>query len=139
MAFRGVKRLEKHRQSQNPWEAYLRLLSLKVGVKGTMNDCCTDKSCALERLRERQTDTLRLVLLANAAMFVVELISGLLAGSVALLADSLDMLGDTLVYGFSLYVDGQEIHSRSCHVLPFKSRISRLGRRCYPSASGRRR
>ena len=88
-------------------EAYLRLLSLKVGVKETMNDCCTEKSCALEQLRERQTDTLRLVLLANAAMFVVELISGLLAGSVALLADSLDMLGDTLVYGFSLYVVDQ--------------------------------
>jgi len=69
-----------------------------------VNDCCTDKSCAVERLRERQTSTLRLVLLANAAMFVVELISGLLAGSVALLADSLDMLGDALVYGFSLYV-----------------------------------
>ncbi|MBI2961055.1 MAG: cation transporter, partial [Betaproteobacteria bacterium] len=30
-------------------------------------------------------------------------VSGLLAGSVALLADSLDMLGDALVYGFSLY------------------------------------
>ena len=69
-----------------------------------VNDCCTDKSCAVERLRERQTSTLRLVLLANAAMFVVELVSGLLAGSVALLADSLDMLGDALVYGFSLYV-----------------------------------
>jgi Co/Zn/Cd efflux system component len=44
------------------------------------------------------------VLIANAAMFVVELVSGLLARSVALLADSLDMLGDALVYGFSLYV-----------------------------------
>ncbi len=69
-----------------------------------MSDCCTGKSCALEQLRKRQTGTLRLVLLANAVMFVVELISGLLAGSVALLADSLDMLGDTLVYSFSLYV-----------------------------------
>jgi cation diffusion facilitator family transporter len=44
------------------------------------------------------------VLVLNAAMFVVELVAGLLAGSVALLADSLDMLGDALVYGFSLYV-----------------------------------
>ena len=42
--------------------------------------------------------------LANAGMFGVELISGLLAGSVALLTDSLDMLGDALVYGFSLYI-----------------------------------
>ena len=69
-----------------------------------MDDCCIDKTCAIYGLRERQTATLRLVLLVNAAMFVVELVSGLLAGSVALLADSLDMLGDALVYGFSLYV-----------------------------------
>src|SRR6188472_159280 len=69
-----------------------------------MDDCCIDKSCAIDGLRERQTATLRLVLLVNAAMFVVELVSGLLAGSVALLADSLDMLGDALVYAFSLYV-----------------------------------
>lgn len=75
-----------------------------MGVIETMDDCCIDKTCAIERLRERQTATLRLVLLVNAAMFVVELVSGLLAGSLALLADSLDMLGDALVYGFSLYV-----------------------------------
>lgn len=69
-----------------------------------MDDCCIDKTCAIDGLRERQTATLRLVLLVNAAMFVIELVSGLLAGSVALLADSLDMFGDALVYGFSLYV-----------------------------------
>ena len=69
-----------------------------------MDDCCIDKASAVERFRERQATTLRLVLVANATMFVVELVSGLLAGSVALLADSLDMLGDALVYGFSLYV-----------------------------------
>jgi Co/Zn/Cd efflux system component len=69
-----------------------------------MDACCTDKASAVERLRERQAATLRLVLIANAAMFVVEFVSGLRAGSVALLADSLDMLGDALVYGFSLYV-----------------------------------
>jgi len=69
-----------------------------------VDDCCADKTSAIDRLRERQTVTLRLVLLVNAAMFVVELVSGLLAGSIALLADSLDMLGDALVYGFSLYV-----------------------------------
>ena len=34
----------------------------------------------------------------------MELVAGLLSGSVSLLSDSLDMLGDALVYGFSLYV-----------------------------------
>lgn len=69
-----------------------------------MDECCIDKSSALARLRDRQAATLRIVLLLNAGMFVVEFVSGLLASSVALLADSLDMLGDALVYGFSLYV-----------------------------------
>lgn len=75
-----------------------------MGVIETTDDCCIDKTCAIDRLRERQTATLRVVLLVNAGMFVVELVSGLLAGSVALLADSLDMLGDALVYGLSIYV-----------------------------------
>lgn len=79
-------------------------LPLFEAAPETMDDCCVDKACTIERLRERQSATLRLVLLVNAAMFIVELVSGLLAGSVALLADSLDMLGDALVYGFSLYV-----------------------------------
>jgi len=72
-----------------------------------MDACCTEKACALEKLRERQAATLRIVLILNATMFVVELVSGLIAGSVALVADSLDMLGDALVYGFSLYVVGR--------------------------------
>ena len=36
-------------------------------------------------------------------MFCLEMVVGILAGSVALQADSLDMMSDTLVYGFSLY------------------------------------
>ncbi len=69
-----------------------------------MAGCCDDKSCEIEALRGRQSSTLKAVLGINAGMFVVELTAGLLAGSVALIADSLDMLGDALVYGFSLYV-----------------------------------
>ena len=68
-----------------------------------MDECCAGKSFTLVQLRARQASTLRVVLALNAAMFVAEFIAGLLARSVALLADSLDMLGDALVYGFSLY------------------------------------
>ncbi len=50
---------------------------------------------------------LRLVLGVNAAMFVAELGAALVAHSTALLADSVDMLGDALVYGFSLYAVGR--------------------------------
>ena len=55
-------------------------------------------------LRIRQSSTLKIVLAINAAMFMVELTAGLLGNSISLVADSLDMLGDALVYGFSLYV-----------------------------------
>jgi Co/Zn/Cd efflux system component len=67
------------------------------------SDCCNDKGCAIEALRARQSGTLRIVLAINVVMFVVELASGLWARSTALLADSLDNLGDAATYGLSLY------------------------------------
>lgn len=68
-----------------------------------MTDCCSDKACAIDALKERQSSTLRIVLAINVVMFVVELVSGLWARSTALLADSLDNLGDATTYGLSLY------------------------------------
>ena len=68
-----------------------------------MSECCSDKECAIEVLKARQSTTLKIVLLINAVMFVVELASGLLAKSTALLSDSLDNLGDAATYGLSLY------------------------------------
>ncbi len=53
-----------------------------------------------------------LVLAINGMMFLVELGAGLLARSVALQADSLDMLGDALVYGVSLAVVGRSAQWR---------------------------
>ncbi len=69
-----------------------------------MDSCCEDKACELEELRKQQSNVLWVVFAINAVMFVLEFSIGFIAGSVALLADSLDMLGDTLVYGFSLFV-----------------------------------
>lgn len=43
-------------------------------------------------------------MIINVAMFIVEFSTGWIANSSALLADSLDMFGDALVYAFSLYV-----------------------------------
>jgi len=68
-----------------------------------MTDCCSDNECAIETLKARQSATLKVVLAINAVMFVVELASGLMARSTALLSDSLDNLGDALTYGLSLY------------------------------------
>jgi cation diffusion facilitator family transporter len=69
-----------------------------------MSNCCDDKACEIEALRHRQRATLKIVLGINALMFLVELTAGLMSNSLSLLADSLDMLGDALVYGLSIYV-----------------------------------
>ena len=64
-----------------------------------MHECCE-----IRAISERQRRVLVVVLCINAVMFAAELGAGLLAHSTALLADSVDMLGDAIVYGFSLYV-----------------------------------
>jgi len=69
-----------------------------------MDDCCQAKASELAEMRVSQRRVLTAVLVINALMFCVEFGAGLVAGSTALLADSLDMLGDASVYGFSLYV-----------------------------------
>lgn len=69
-----------------------------------MDDCCEVREIPREQRR-----TLQIVLLINVVMFVTESVAGVLAHSTALFADSLDMLGDAVVYGFSLYVIGRGI------------------------------
>lgn len=68
-----------------------------------MRHCCEDKTDALRALERRQWRTILVVLTINAAMFAVEAVAGVAARSTALLGDSLDMLGDALVYGATLY------------------------------------
>ncbi len=67
--------------------------------------CCAGKGKELERLARQaeQRRVLQMVLAINAAMFVAEFTAGAIAGSAALMADSVDMLGDALVYGLSIY------------------------------------
>jgi cation diffusion facilitator family transporter len=82
-----------------------------------MNNCCSGKACELEALRLRQASMLKVVLGINAAMFVVEFWAGLISGSVSLLADSLDMLGDAMVYGFSLYAVAESQRTKALSAL----------------------
>lgn len=69
-----------------------------------MSGCCENKSCTLDAMRASQGRVLKIVLAVNIVMFAVETLAGLAAHSTSLLADAADMLGDSLVYGFSLYV-----------------------------------
>ena len=53
------------------------------------------------------------VIVINAAMFIIEMSAGKLAGSQALQADALDFLGDAFTYGLSLAVIGMSLKVRS--------------------------
>ena len=49
------------------------------------------------------------VLLLNFSLFIIELTTGFISGSMGLVADSLDMLADALVYGLSLFAVGSTV------------------------------
>jgi Co/Zn/Cd efflux system component len=68
------------------------------------HDCCHSKGHALEQVAHHKDirRVLVVVLMLNALMFVLEFGAGLLARSASLMADSVDMLGDALVFGISL-------------------------------------
>ena len=96
--------------------------NVKVTIKD--DECCIEGSCEDNKQPRKKISIdccktvphipkdligkLKLVLYAvffiNAGMFVVELVGGLIANSSSLIADSLDMFGDAVVYGLSLFV-----------------------------------
>ena len=58
------------------------------------------------------------VLLINFSLFVLEIITGFFSFSMGLVADSLDMLADAIVYGLSLYAVG--------HAAVKKKRVAKI-------------
>jgi Co/Zn/Cd efflux system component len=81
-------------------------------VRGMSGCGCSDETESLERA------TLWLLLAINGVMFLVEASAGWWSESTGLLADSLDMFADALVYGIALYAVGQssDLQSRSAKV-----------------------
>lgn len=67
-----------------------------------MGNCCGD-GCSVDVLHQRQRGILIIVLSINALMFFIIFTAALYGKSTALLADSLDNLGDAVTYGISLY------------------------------------
>lgn len=63
--------------------------------------------CEVEVHDAQQAWVLKVLLAINAAMFVVEGVTGLWAQSAGLVADSLDMFADAAVYGIGLYAVGR--------------------------------
>jgi cation diffusion facilitator family transporter len=75
--------------------------------------CCDEAAHSASALAARHRGVLWTVLAINLGLFAVEVVAGRLAGSSALLGDSLDMLGDALVYAASLYVVGRSTRAQA--------------------------
>ena len=65
--------------------------------------------CEVEIKDASQKRVLYRLLGINATMFFVEMTVGILADSTALIADSMDMLADAVVYGIGIYAVGKSI------------------------------
>ena len=82
-----------------------------------MDSCCEGRARELEQASASFGKVLWVVMAINAAMFLAEFGAGLAARSTALLADSLDMFGDTTVYALSLYALGKTTPWRAAAAL----------------------
>jgi Co/Zn/Cd efflux system component len=93
------------------------------------HDCCHDKGHELERiaLHKDIRRVLVVVMMLNLMMFVLEFGAGIVARSAALMADSVDMLGDGLVYGISLYALNRSLRWRAGMALAKGGFILALG------------
>lgn len=77
------------------------------------DECCEGSAQNASELAARHRGVLWIVLAINLALFIIEMVAGLRAGSSALLGDSLDMFGDALVYAASLYVVGRSARAQA--------------------------
>ena len=81
-----------------------------------MSGCCSSDHCCAPDPHQGNPGyrkALWAVLAINGAMFAVEVIAGLAAGSASLQADALDFLGDTANYAISLIVVGMALRYRA--------------------------
>lgn len=74
---------------------------------------CCDHDCSAPQTDERYRRVLWAALAVNMAMFGVEIVASLLAGSVSLRADALDFLADAGNYAVALAVVGLALHWRA--------------------------
>ncbi|HLZ18039.1 MAG TPA: cation transporter, partial [Smithellaceae bacterium] len=78
--------------------------SLRLDTKLVSSEPADKENSTDSQGRERSV--LRQVLAINLFFFILEMLTGFIAGSMGLVADSLDMLADSIVYGLSLFAVG---------------------------------
>ena len=99
------RQLAVYHENENP-EIEKRLHELNLGAKFLEKQ---DAGNVVLEEQKLQSKLLWAVLLINFSFFVIELITGLFSRSMGLVADSLDMLADSLVYGLSLWAVGATV------------------------------
>lgn len=100
-----------------------------VGAHFAGDDCCSAKGDEIAALGEHADvrRVLVIVLAINLLMFFAEFGAGLVARSTALMADSIDMLGDALVYALSLYALNRSLRWRAGAALVKAAVIAAFG------------
>jgi len=98
--------------------------SAKPIVHTPVDDCCAAKGDEIAALGAHADvrKVLIIVLTINLVMFMAELSAGIVARSTSLMADSVDMLGDALVYILSLYAQSRSPLARwsgACDTLQY--------------------
>jgi Co/Zn/Cd efflux system component len=84
------------------------LESLKLGANLVKTEEIGEADLSTEN-PSGQTKLLWTVLFINFGFFVIEITTGLISGSMGLVADSLDMFADAIVYGLSLWAVGSAV------------------------------
>ena len=92
-----------------------------------MSAGCCGHNAKFDGIDPRYKRILWVVIGINAAMFLIEMTAGALAGSQALQADALDFFGDTLTYGISLAVIGRSLAVRSTAALAKGASLMLMG------------
>ena len=92
-----------------------------------MSAGCCGTSVKFEGLSADYKRRLWLVIVINAAMFLVEMGAGAFAGSQALQADALDFFADAATYGISLAVIGAPVRVRSTAAIAKAASLTLMG------------
>nr|WP_083485726.1 cation transporter [Thauera terpenica] len=117
-----------HRASAD--EVLARLTRLGLGAALQSSEAVHDDAVPLPDAGDvAELKVLRMLLGINAAMFVIEVVLGLLAQSAGLLADSLDMFADAAVYSLALYAVGRAAHLKvkAAHIAGWLQLVLALG------------
>ena len=115
-------------------EIVTKLESLEFGAKlrTTRESNHDELLAASETAKEAESQeakVLKWLLLINATMFFIELVTGWYAQSTGLIADSLDMFADAAVYGLAIFAVGRSVKMklRTAHLSGWLQVILALG------------